>query len=551
MRTIRAALQMLSPRERVVFWAAVMVIVFTGSTSIGWYILAHTHVIPSKGGTFREGMVGQPTVVNPVLAANEVDQTLVRLTFAPLSELADKIETDTPSVAKKWRVRLKEGLSWQDGQKITADDIVFTVMKIQDPSELSPLFAAWRGVTVERISELEVSFTIPAPYAFFPDQVRALMPVPKHIFADVPLANWRLSSYALKPVGSGPFRAEKMDQRSDGFITRYTLGANDRYVRGAPMIANFELRLFPNSEDLVQGFNRGDVDAWVADDAASLGRIDRAHADSAIRLPSYYAVFFNPAQGDTLKERVVREALMSAVNRTALIQVADSGQGTPAGGPVPPGFPGALEVSTSSPQTQTIGQTLDQAGWSMGTSTTRVKINSGGTTPLSFVLTAPNTVLMKRIAEELVRQWAQIGVTVKLNLRDPQIIQSEVIKNRDYEALLFGNTLVPSQDLLPFWYSTERFYPGQNLALYTNRTVDGLIDTARRSSDPDVRERALREAEREILADTPAIFLFAPEYTYVHSPKVQGIKGGTWNELSERFQNVRDWYVETTRVLGE
>lgn len=550
MRTIRAAVSALSPREKIVFWTAIVFAAITVITISFLYLLKNTRVVPGKGGTFREGLIGQPTVINPILAASEADQTLTKLTFATLRELADKLEPETPdNGSRKWRVRLKEGLVWQDGKKITADDVLFTITKIQDPSETSPLRQSWRGINAERLSELEIRFTLGSPYAFFSEQLGALAPIPKHIFEDVPLANWRLSDFALKPVGSGPFTVRTMDRRPDGFFTRYTLEANWHFALAAPRIDKLEIIFFSKPEDLVQGFNRGEVDGLVLASQAWIDQVIRPHQKTALNLPSYYAVFFNQSQSDTLRDRSVRLALSKAVDRQGLIAGSGTEKGRPAHGPVPPGFPAALEVEPNSPRAQEIGKDLEQAGWIIQNSE-RFRSGPGGA-PLSFRLTAPNTPPLANIAEKLAEQWSQIGAEVKLDLRDPQTLQAETIRNRDYEALLIGNTLIPSGDLMPFWHSAERFHPGQNLSLFNNRTVDGLIEKARKSSDSAERESALTEVQRMILSEAPAVFLFAPEYAYIHTPKVRGIRTQTSNYLSDRFQNVWEWYTQTTRVFGE
>ena len=74
-------------------------------------------------------------------------------------------------------------------------------------------------------------------------------------------------------------------------------------------------------------------------------------------------------------------------------------------------------------------------------------------------------------------------------------INDEAVKNRDYEMLIFGNIFrnndVP--DLSSFWHSSERFYPGLNLALYENKTADSLIES--------IREKFERTESRARLGD--------------------------------------------------
>src|SRR5258708_2420508 len=196
--------QSFTGREKILFTVAGIVAIITAFILAVGFVKTVTKVVPTTGGEYSEGTVGQPVYVNPVLANSEIDRGLVRLVFSNLADIADSI--DTSKDGRIWKIRLKENLKWQDGEKLTSDDVIFTINKIEDPNSGSPLAAHWQGVAASRTSELELQLSLVNPYAFFQNTIKNLYIVPKHFFSDTPIENWKLSEYNLKPIRSGPYK---------------------------------------------------------------------------------------------------------------------------------------------------------------------------------------------------------------------------------------------------------------------------------------------------------------------------------------------------------
>lgn len=105
------------------FALLLFIVLLVGSaTSLAtYYSYKHTVPQPAQGGTFTEGMVGQPRFINPIyLSSNDVDRSLVQLTFAGLMQYKnDKIVTDLAKSyhtdkGEVWTVTLKDNITWQD-----------------------------------------------------------------------------------------------------------------------------------------------------------------------------------------------------------------------------------------------------------------------------------------------------------------------------------------------------------------------------------------------------------------------------------------------------
>ena len=90
--------------------------------------------------------------------------------------------------------------------------------------------------------------------------------------------------------------------------------------------------------------------------------------------------------------------------------------------------------------------------------------------------------------------------------------------------------------------------PGLNIALYTNKTVDTLLESARSSSEQKERMSALQKLEDTIAADYPAAFTHAPDFIYTKPANLGGVVLPQITTPADRFAGVRNWYLKTESV---
>jgi peptide/nickel transport system substrate-binding protein len=540
----------LTKKERITFVLAFAGAIVSFAVVVGFVIAQTTRAVPAAGGEYTEGMLGQPEYINPVIASSQTDLDLVKMVYSNLSDISDNI---TPSAdLKTWDVRLKQGLTWQDGEQLTSDDVVFTVNSIQNPDANSPLYQSWQGVTVSRMSELEVQFTLTNPYAFFGDTLNNLYILPKHLFAETPPGNWHLSDYNLKPVGSGPYQFVSYNKNSDGFISSYQLAAWNGTIEAHPLIQNFNFDFFSDENALVQSFNNGTIDGFGNVSPTDIAKITRPDNAFAWPTSAYYAVFFNQSVNLGLQDPAVRQALSVALDRNALVAAALGGNGTPEYGPVPQSaanYNASVSLSTSS--VALAENLLDNAGWTVSSSSPfRAKTIKGVTVPLVVNLTVPQIDFLTNTASYLQNAWQAIGVQVNITPDSSNDIVNNLIPARNYESLLFGNVLGSSADLYSFWDSSQDFAPGLNLSLYNNPTVNLLIERARQNANAASSSQELAAAQADIVGSYPAIFLYSPDYVYVTNKNVQGISTtALLTDPSDRFRQIESWYLNTARVL--
>ncbi|SQC90970.1 Oligopeptide-binding protein AppA precursor [Cedecea neteri] len=170
-----------------------------------------------QGGSLIIGITsGDPLAMNPLYASDRTTLTIMQALYSPLySYNGDKIEWGlaeslTPSADNlTWTLKLKPDLKWQDGQPITADDVVFTFNKLLDEKQHSFFRSMFvygnKPLSVSKVDPLTVKFTLPQVSAAFAGTLVQIFPIPQHIF-DNEAGDLEKSTRNDAPVGSGPFK---------------------------------------------------------------------------------------------------------------------------------------------------------------------------------------------------------------------------------------------------------------------------------------------------------------------------------------------------------
>lgn len=185
--------------------------------------------------------------------------------------------------------------------------------------------------------------------------------------------------------------------------------------------------------------------------------------------------------------------------------------------------------------------------------TTREKLNQvcfkkAKDTPLEISLVTVDQEQMKKVAAILKKQWKKAGVSLKVKTVSLNTLKSDFIKPRSYQALLFGESLGAIPDFYSFWHSSQKRDPGLNLANFDSEEADAILEEARQSLNQEERNKVYQQLQEIIMGEVPAIFLYNPYYIYNVADKVKGIKQGLIVEPSQRFNNINQWYINTTRA---
>ncbi len=554
-------------RALFLFFAALCVV-----SSIGLVYLLNTALltsVPAYGGTLSEGLIGSPRFINPVLAISDSDRDLTALVYSGLLKATPSGDY-VPNLAESYTISsdgltytfvLRPDATFHNGTKVTADDVVFTIQKVQDPAIKSPVAANWSGVTVSQIDARTVQFKLKNPYAPFIENLQ-LGILPKSLWQGVSDDEFSFSDLNTSPVGSGPFKVGAISRTSSGIPSFYKLDAFTNYTLGEPYLQHIELHFYASESDVTNALTRGDIEAASGLTPANLPSSSSLGSDKVIRsapLNRVFGVFFNQNQSVVLRDHTVRAALEKAIDRDALISQVLGGYGTSLVGPVPPSVAGA---STISPPTSTATTTADlsiaaraalvKAGWKPGTDGILAKTTGSGktavTTRLEFSLATDNVPELRNAAQYVASQWEKIGAQVDVQIYDQGDLSQNVIRPRKYDALLFGEVIGRELDLFAFWSSSQRNDPGLNIALYANPTADKILEQLRTTSSDTQRASLYAQFEAQLDADIPAIFLYAPDFVYIVPNNLQGLDLGFIESPSDRFLSVATWHRETDSV---
>ena len=174
------------------------------------------------GGALKALFWQGPTLLNPHFAGGTKDQEGSRIFYEPLAvwdddgNLLPVLAAEIPSRANggvaadgrsvTWK--LKQNVTWHDGQPFTADDCVFTFDYVKDPATAAVTAGNYQDATIQKIDAhtIRIAFTRPTPnwYDVLVSSAGAILP--KHVFANYTGSRSREAPANLKPVGTGPYK---------------------------------------------------------------------------------------------------------------------------------------------------------------------------------------------------------------------------------------------------------------------------------------------------------------------------------------------------------
>lgn len=559
LRELLSAFHSFSVKQQL--WIVLLLVICLGSL-VGLAVYANESLmvqVAEEGGELTEGILGTPRFINPLLATSDADRDLTVLIYSGLLRPGEKGEL-IPDLAESYTIspdervytfKLKSGLTFHDGRPLTADDVLFTVSRAQDPLLKSPLRGAWEGVTVEKLGRQEVAFHLKQPYAAFLENA-TLGILPRHIWESITPEAFSLAQENISPIGSGPFKLVNSKFDRSGLPAWYELAPFDNFALGAPKLQSLLLRFYPNEEELTAALKGGAVESVSAvtpELAKSL--VDHNHQIISIPLPRTFAVFLNQNENVLFTKMEVRKALDLSLNKQAIIDEVLQGYGTVIDGPLPPGSLGASVKELAYSPADNLARAkeiLENNGWSKNAEGVWSKKDKSGTQTLRFTLNAPNAPELKAAAQMMVEEWGKFGAEVELKVYDLADLNQNLIRPRKYEALFFGEILGRDPDPFAFWHSSQRLDPGLNVALYTNITADKLISEARAITSREARAAKLAAFAAEVKADQPSVFVYAPSFIYIVPKKIKGLSLPPPVTPADRFTSVYKWYTSTEYV---
>ena len=552
-------LKAFSGLEKKLILLAIVALIVSGAFLISRAYVTATDVVPDFGGRHTEGLAGQPRFLNPALSpANNVDEDISRVIYSGLlrfnknQQLEADLAKDLPQLSadqKQYTFRLRDDITWHDGQKFTADDIIFTIKLIQDQSFGSPVRLNWNKVEVSKIDDYTVVFSLNEPSApFVTNFIQGIMP--RHIWENVDPENFSLAKFNLQPVGTGPFQASNISKSEDGEIRSIVLEAYENYHLGRPYLDELEFKFYETYDDIIASYHSRNIMGLgyiPFDKKIYIEKTSRININY-VNLPQYQALFFNKNQSPVLKDKNVRHALAQSINRQEIIDELFFGFAQSAHGPIPPGYngynPGVTEAHIYNVENARTLLAESEFGAVEGSD-----VLKKGDIELEFTITTNNFPLNIQVAELLKKQWEEIGFRINLEILTIGELEQNRLRPREYQALLFSENIGADPDPFAFWHSSQRQNPGLNLAVFADAEVDALLEEARENADPEYRDARYKRFQEIIVEDVPAIFITNSLFIYGLNNKIKGFDVTNITEQSQRFLDVHKWHIETKRAV--
>ncbi|MCC6323749.1 hypothetical protein IT400_03080 [Candidatus Nomurabacteria bacterium] len=575
LRHLKGGFNALYKKERVVFYIFATLLCVSFLSMIVRLNNKFLVTIPEDGGSISEGIIGTPTLVNPVLAVTDADKDLVELVYSGLMR-KDSNGEYIPDLAESYTISpdgtiytfiLKDNIVFHDGSPVTANDIIFTINKIHDPLIKSPKKIQWEGVTAEIKDSKTVVFTLKQPYVSFLNNTTIGI-LPANIWQNITPLEFGLSNLNIKGIGSGPYMIESVDHTSDGIPNVYNLTRFKEFTLGRPHIKKFTIKSYSNEKELIQNLKNGNIDqaGGISPLFAETINKNKSQIITSV-LPRSFGIFFNQNTNKILGDISVRKAIDLGVDRTLIINEVLKGYGSTINSPIP-----LSKKSSSTNSTNTFDQNIDSAinlleknGWKVGidgirekgatTSVTTgkgknkktIQVEKGPKTRLSFTMTTGDTPELTQTAELIKSNMRALGIEVNVKVYETGAL-NQIIRTRDYEALLFGQVVTNDGDLFAFWHSSQKNDPGLNIALYNNQAMDILLEQIQKIMPQNEKEKKYNNLETLYKNDIPAVFIYSPKYIYAVSKKLNLQEPLTTTVPKDRFKAVYLWYTESNMI---
>ncbi len=369
---------------------------------------------------------------------------------------------------------------------------------------------------------------------------------------------------------------------------------------------------YDGPDGLVSGLREGLVDGVSFVPYEYHDRVKRKHITLyTLQLPQYTALFFNQ-KNEILKDKAVRSALAKAIDKDRILGDVLDNEAEIISGPILPGFPGYTETATSSlfsieeanTELDRIYERVSQENYRQILLDERVaarvaleqKQNISSSTPelaqetattsstasvdlirdeiskeldleldpaqlfyrhkkgvskknvIGFELVTASTPEYAKVANIIAGHFQEIGIKITVRLVDTQDITREVLRNRSYDMLLYGEIIGSDPDQYPFWHSSQIGYPGLNLSQYASKKTDEILEKIRTTENAEELVKLYTEFGNTIMTDIPAVFLYTPTYTYALTDTIKGFDVDRIAKPSDRFANILEWYMQEKKV---
>ncbi len=475
--------------------------------------------------TITMGSLADAKRLLPFLASDSSSAEISGLIYHGLVKYDKNIRL-TGDLAGSWEVshdglqitfHLHQGVRWQDGAELTADDVVFTYNKVTDPKVPTPYSSIYGPVrSIKALDKYTVQVTYKEPFAPALESW-GMGIVPKHLLEGKDLSSPEINRH---PVGNGPYRLTE-------WVTgqKIVLDAFDNYFEGRPNIGRVIYRVIPDTATMFLELKFGGIDFMGLTPPQY-----KLQANSAF-FNKYFQKFRYPSFGYTylgynllnplFSDMRVRQAIAHAINKKEIIAGVLLGYGTPCTGPFPPeswAYNPAVKDYDYSPEKALA--LLADAGWKMNSSGLLEK--DGRTFSFTVLVNQGNDERIK-VAQILKEQLKRVGIEIHIKVLEWQAMLHDFIDKKRFEAVIMGWALSRDPDIYDIWHSSKTKEGEFNFISYKNDEVDRLLLEGRQTFSLEKRKIIYHRIHEILAEEQPYAFLYVPDALPVLHKRFKGV----------------------------
>lgn len=510
----------------------------------------------ASGGNAIVALIQEPGIFSPLFTTQSGAELAYAFTLEPMflskpdgtyePYLASEIPTlDNGGVSDDGTVieyRIREGVTWSDGEAFTADDLAFTLEAIQNPDGEIVNSAEYAQVeSWEVVDELAIAVTMASPVPNYLELFNQVLP--EHRFDDSAVSAEHPD--ARIPLGTGPFVFDEWNSGSEAILS-----ANENYWgEEGPLLDGVVITMVPDAQNAINGFINGEYDTVAYVFAGDMAQLLQAEADGAPitvvqsdQLGFVEWLWINHSdQGDVntphpvLGDLAVREAMNLAIDRQAIIDDVLNGVGSLTGSFIYAGT-GSIESEPPAFDPDAAAALLDEAGWVVGADGVREK--DGVRASVRYTTIAGDQV--RALYQQLIQQnLADIGIEVVIeNLQSNAIFdprsEGGVLGLGDFDLMMSRDGYYPDpQAWIDIWTTSsipsDENPDGFSYAFRSDPEFDALADQARVEVDLATREGLIAEINDLFVENVIAIPLYASGVGYVFSDALGDVNIDTWD----------------------
>ena len=485
--------------------------------------------------------------LNPLLLnGGEINKYATGLMFLPLMELdadlnfegmlADSITTEDN---KNFIVHIDDAATWSDGTPVTADDVVYTALRLASPviGNTAMMYYVFEGVGddgfveegaesidgIQKVDDKTVQFTTKEemPITTFENSyARYLLTLPKHVIEQYSEEELSTADWFNHPdVVSGPFIVTDFDV--DHYIS---YEANKDYWKGAPKIDKLNIKIVDGSQ-LYAGLQSGEIDITQQ----TMSDIPQEDYESVEALDNVEVVYGSPVtnqsvfiQTKNVPDVKVRQAMLYAIDRQQILEELLNGHGEIVDGflsSASPFYDDSLTPISYDPEKAKA--LLEEAGWD-GSQTIRFYVNSGDST---FV----------NAASIIAAEWAAVGIKAEIQTVDFATLMS-VAGTEDYDVLAVQYTYAPVDPYpdVAWLLGGEGSWTG-----YSNDTLNEALTKSQLTSDPEETKELFSVVDKKVQEDVPMFSAYVISAQGAVSKRITGAAPSVYGF----FNDVQNWDV--------